>query len=336
MSGIFDEMESVELQRVLWLHHPATRMRALVAIDDVTLGPAAGGIRTQTYADEATALADAARLARSMTLKCSLAGLDAGGGKVVVMEVPGLNRDLGFRWLGQELARLDHFWTGGDVGTTRRDLQRVAECSPRVATDLDDLAVAVARGVVSCMHALAGHRGVALGDLRVAIQGCGQTGSALATELDALGCGLVLCDTDISRARALARTVQATVVPPHAIWRQQVDVVSPCAVGGVLNEHALDELKAWGVCGAANNVLDTPQLAQGLLEREIRHVPGIVTSAGAVLAGLGPKLMGWTDVNARIDALGEMATEILEAAEAEGRPELHVAEDRAWERIELG
>src|SRR6266571_3696529 len=81
MFDILSHHGTMELHSVL---DPATGLRAMVAINDVRLGPAVGGTRVYPYATETEAIADVVRLARGMTAKAALAGLPHGGGKAVI------------------------------------------------------------------------------------------------------------------------------------------------------------------------------------------------------------------------------------------------------------
>src|SRR5688572_16570387 len=129
-------MRELEIDRVVLWRDAASGLEAILVIDDVTLGPAAGGVRTRAYRSAGEALAEVAALARAMTIKCALAGLDAGGGKCVVLDHPRLNRPRAFSRLGERIAELGGlFRTAGDLGTTRADLAAMASSCPWVHSD---------------------------------------------------------------------------------------------------------------------------------------------------------------------------------------------------------
>ncbi len=304
---------------------------AFLVIDDTTLGPAAGGVRTWRYASPEDAAADAARLARAMTLKCALAGLDAGGGKMVVMDHAGLDRARAFEILGDKVEELGGlFRTAGDLGTRAADLQAMARRTQYVHTDEGDLAGSVARGLRRCVEeAAAAVMGVGLGGLRVAVQGAGAIGAAAARELLAHGADVLVADVDESKALA----VGCEVIAPEDVLVADVDVVAPCAVGGVMDLDVASRLRAWCVCGAANNILASDDVADALLRRAITHVPDVIASAGAVIDGIGRTLMNLDDRTPLIDKLGDTAREVLERALADGETPLRVAERIARERI---
>lgn len=330
-------LESAGAARCLVLTDRESGLRAFLVLDDLTLGPGAGGVRTFRYASSQDALADAAKLARAMTLKCSLAGLDAGGAKAVVIDHAGLDRHRAFSVLGERVEELGGlFQTAGDLGTTAADLKVMATRTRYVNTEEGDLSGAVALGLLGCMRSCAqvAGRGVGIAGLRVAVQGCGAIGGAVARALAREGAQLVLSDVERSRAEALATELGATVCPPEDILLAEVDVLCPCAVGGVLTAEIADQLRAWAVCGAANNVLAGPIAGQVLRRRGVLFVPDIIASAGAVVEGIGQSVMKLPERKPLILRLGGVAREVLEEARATGRSEVEVAEARAWRRIQ--
>jgi leucine dehydrogenase len=331
---VIEALGELGVARCLCLHDAPSGLRALMVIDDVTLGPAAGGVRTRAYPNERAALEDCARLARAMTVKCALAGLSAGGGKAVVLDHPGLDRAAAFERLGERIQELGGlFRTAGDLGTTAADLAAMARRTRFVHTDERGLSEAVARGLLRCLEACAELRGVAVAGLRVAVQGAGAVGAAVARALAAAGLRVIVADVDAARAAALATELDAEVCDAAAVLTAPVDVVAPCALGGVLDHAAVQGLRAWAVCGAANNVLAEPALAATLKQRGILFVPDGLASAGAVIAGIGRSVMGLHDPTPLVDALGATALTVLREAAAGPRTTLEVAEARAWARI---
>jgi leucine dehydrogenase len=312
----FDKLDESNPDHCLFWSDPACGLRAILVIDSLVLGPAAGGIRTWTYSSPRELLRDALSLARAMTHKCALAGLAAGGGKVVVWDRPELNRPVAFARLGQRIEALGGlFRTAGDLGTGEQDLNALARHTQYVHLRGSFLAAATARGVLRCIEACAevGGRGGVEG-LNVAIQGCGTIGSAVAKMLSHAGAQLVLADTDAPRAERLARTLRARVVPPGEILAAPVDVLAPCAVGQVITVETAPQVRAWAVCGAANNILASDEAGRLLKERGVLYVPDLIASAGAVIDGIGASVMGLEDRSSLIDRLGETARKVLHAS----------------------
>jgi leucine dehydrogenase len=303
----------------------ASGLDAVIAIDDDTLGPAAGGVRTRAYASEAAAQADAQALARAMTIKCALAGLDAGGGKCVVRDHAGLDRPRAFRVLGAAIEDLrGAFRTAGDLGTRAEDLAAMAETTRYVHTDERGLAAAVARGLAGCIGALGPIEGA-----RVAVQGAGAIGAAVVRELVARGAHVVVADLD----RAKAEATGARVIDPSALFDQDVDVLAPCAIGGVIDEAIASHLRARAVCGAANNVFHGELAARVLHDRGVLVVPDVLASAGAVIDGIGASVMHLGDRTPLIDALAATAADLLRESRATDRTTTELAIARARARI---
>lgn len=60
---------------------------------------------------------------------------------------------------------------------------------------------------------------------------------------------------------------------------ENVDIVSPCALGGILNAQTIPQIKAKIVCGAANNqLLDDTSDDKLLTSRNITYVPDFLAN----------------------------------------------------------
>ena len=322
----------------IFITDPPSGLRAFLVLDSLALGPAAGGVRTHRYPSAESALRDALDLARAMTLKCALAGLDAGGGKCVVMDHDGLDRPRAFEHLGMRIEALrGAFRTAGDLGTTRADLEAMAKTCQYVYTDERGLAAAVARGMLRCIEACAAERGRKdIAGMRVAIQGAGSIGSAVAEALSNEGARVLCADIDADKAERLAHRVRGRTCSAEEILFAEVDIVAPCAAGGVITADVARGLRASAVCGAANNILASAEAAQVLVERGILHVPDPIASAGAVIEGVGQLVMNLPDRTPLIDRLGETAREVLAEARRTGRTPSEVAEARALRTVGAG
>jgi len=338
MTDIFDDLVAAAAHRVLFHHHAPSGLRAITAIDDVTLGPGFGGIRTMAYPGTAEAIADAQRLAAAMTLKCAIAGLPAGGAKTVVIDHPGMNRPEAFRQLGRYIEDLAGLYRcAGDLGTTAEDLAHVGAFTRYVNTTGEQLGTSTGIGIVNCIRACADHRGLdGLAGLRVAIQGCGLIGAGVARMLRAAGAELILADVSAPRGEALARALDASSVPADAIFAQDVDVVAPCAVGHVIDAPVAAGLRAWAICGGANNQLTAPSVADMLQARGILYVPDFLASSGAVIDGVCVSLPGAETLEYRLARLYDTARTILKDADLSGESTLAVATRIARARIAAG
>ena len=307
--------------RLFTVEAPDCGLRAFIVIDSTRLGPAAGGVRTRAYASEASALEDVHALARAMTLKCAIAGLDAGGAKCVVMDHPGLDRPRAFAKLGAYIEDLGGlFRTAGDVGTRQEDLEAMAQHCAYVHLDETGLTDAVAMGVVACLEGLADldYIDPDLSTLRATVQGCGAIGSALARTLNRHDATLILSDINPASAHAVASAIGAEVCGPAAVWSQHCDVLAPCAVGGLLTAEVASRVAASAVCGAANNILSARDAERVLMARDVIYVPDFISSSGAVIRGISRTVMMCGDGAERIAALRRTTRDVLELSRQDG------------------
>ncbi len=288
------------------------------------------------YPSLEAALEDVRDLARAMTLKCALNQLSAGGGKIVVLDHPGLDRDKAFAALGTHIEILGGILrTAGDYGTTPQDLRAMARTTRYVIADEARLTRAAGYGVRRCLEAAQRHRGrpARLDGVRIAVQGCGAIGAAVARILADDGAVLFVSDLDPRRAESVESVTGATVLDPSELVDAEVDVLVPCAHGRWLDLEAADRLRASVVCGPANRVLTGPDVARRLADRGIVHVPDLLASAGAVIEGVGRTVMGLPDRTGLIDRLGDTTAAVLaEAAEQRTTPS-EVAEALALRRL---
>lgn len=337
----FDGHESVT-----WINDPATGLRAVVALHSTALGPAAGGCRLWQYEDAAAALTDALRLSRGMSMKNAMAGLPFGGGKAVILgPLPDERRAAAFVAFGRAVEELGgRYVTAEDVGVGTADMAAVARATrhvsglpPEGGGGLGDPSPFTARGVLRAIEVVA-RRALNRGDLdgvRVAVQGLGQVGGALARLLAEAGARLIVADRDPDRTARLAAATGARAVGAEEILSVKADILAPCALGGVITEERAARLDVGAVVGAANNQLATPAAGAVLRERGIVYAPDYVVNAGGILAVAADYLGGRTreDVIAQVDAIGPRLAELLARAEAEGADPAATADRLATARI---
>jgi leucine dehydrogenase len=320
--------------------------RGIVAIHSTTLGPAIGGTRYWSYPADDEALTDALRLARGMTYKNALAGLPCGGGKSIVQrDGAGSDREKLFRAHGRLIETLGgKYIAGEDVGTSPADMEYILKETTHVAGlqgRSGDPSPKTARGVFRAMQAAARHRWGS-DDLRgkaVAIQGCGHVGHYLARELRQAGAELIVADVDQARAAQVSEELGARVVAADRIHAAEVDIFAPCALGGILNDQTIPQLRAELVVGAANNQLLETRHGDLLEQRGILYAPDYAANAGGVIHGCCIEMLGWDAARAlqRInDAIYETLLRIFWIARAEGISTYRAADRLAEERLAQG
>lgn len=290
-----------------------------VAIHAALSGRAFGGIRVRAYPRDEDALADALDLARAMSRKVVMAGVQAGGAKTVLREPLG-DRGAALAALGDFIASLEgKYRAGPDYGFTAAD-DAVVRSRTRWISGGSALGEATAEGVLAAMYAATSPR-------TVAIQGLGAVGRALAERLRDRGVRVIASDVRAGPADGFE------VVPPEEILAVPCDVLAPCAIGGVLDAAAIARLRCRFVCGAANNPLATPEEAERLHAHGVVYVPDFLANAGAVVLGASTDLGEAERAPERMRALGDRVREVLAHAAREGRSPYHVAVEMADARI---
>lgn len=341
----FDDHEGVHLFR-----DPASGLTAVIAIHSTHLGPAAGGVRFWHYADNNGAITDALRLSRGMSYKNAMAGLPMGGGKgVVLASAPGQSiSDAQLRAYGAAVESLGgRYVTAEDVGMSVASMKVIATRTryvsglPAAAGQVGgDPGPFTASGVYQGVKAAAKR---ALGadvmaGVHVAIQGVGSVGGGLARLLAKDGAKLTLADVNADRAKALAAELGAETVASEEILALEAEVVSPCALGAVLTEASIADLRTKVVAGAANNQLATPEDGARLHARGILFAPDYVINAGGII-NVALEYLGNGDpaeVEARIARIPDRLIEIWDESERSGVPASDVADAIARRLIGRG
>ena len=320
-----------------------------VAVHSTIRGPSLGGCRMWGYDDAREALRDALRLSRAMTFKSAVADLPLGGGKGVIMTAPGqaLHGELRTAALldfGDAVESLGgRYITAEDVGTSSRDMRVIAERTrhvvglPRRMGGSGDPSPFTALGVESAIRACC-ERAFGSSSLRgrsIAVIGLGHVGSRVAKRCARAGAKLVLADIEQGKRR-LAEELDGRWLKPEKALEAEVDVVAPCALGGVLDHQTVPRLRCRIVAGAANNQLAGESVADLLSAREILWAPDFVANAGGII-NIAEELSGY-DVAAarrRVRRIGEILLEIFDRADAAGVTPLAAAMDLARARLEV-
>ena len=164
------------------------------------------------------------------------------------------------------------------------------------------------------------------------MQGAGSVGGILARELADAGARVQVSDVDEQRSAA---TGSAETVPPERALETEVDVYSPCAVGGTLNTESIPRLACRAVAGCANNQLAEPADAERLRERGILYAPDYVVNAGGIIQLIGLEDEGWDEaqLEERLAGVGETLRELFAEADAEGITPSEAAERLVRRRL---
>lgn len=321
-------------EQVVICQDRATGLKAVIALHSTALGPALGGTRFHPYATEADAVADALNLARGMSYKNAMAGLDHGGGKAVVIGDPDLvkTEELLLAY-GRFVASLGgRYVTACDVGTYVEDMDVVArECRWTTGRSPEnggagDSSVLTAFGVFQGMRASAQHLwgDPTLRGRRVGIAGVGKVGRHLVGHLLEDGADVVVTDVREESVRRITEAHPEVTVAADTdalIRIEGLDIYAPCALGGALDDTTVPVLTAKVVCGAANNQLAHPGVEKDLADRAILYAPDYVVNAGGVIQ-VADELHGFDFERARAKTakIFDTTLELFARAKADGIP----------------
>jgi valine dehydrogenase (NAD+) len=291
MEGPFSLLDGHE--QVVFGGDPESGLRCIIAIHSTALGPGLGGTRFYPYESEEEALVDVLRLSKGMSYKAACAGLDLGGGKGVIIGDPGTDKtEALLRAYGRVVESLNgRYITACDVGTFPRDLEIVGrETAWATGADAEhggsgDSGILTAFGVFVGMKATAQHLWgrPTLSGKHVAVQGLGKVGRRLVEHLIEDGAKVTAADVDEAAVARVSELHGVDVVGPDEIVETDADILSPNALGAVLNETSIPRLQVEAVCGGANNQLATVQDAARLQERGILYAPDYVVNAGGLI-----------------------------------------------------
>ncbi len=284
------EMTNFRHEKVLFVNNEKAGLKAIIAVHNTNLGPAIGGCRLFPYASYDDALFDVLRLSRGMSHKNAVAGLPHGGGKGVIIADPSQKTEAMFEAFAEAVNNLGgDYITAEDVNTTCDDAMIMLRKTKHICglpMNSGDPSPFTARGVWQGIRATAK---VALGrdDLEgvtVAVQGLGKVGYDLCRLLHESGAKLIVANrSNKAMAEKAADEFGATVVATDAIMSQECDILSPNAMGAILNPATIPNLRCKAVAGGANNQILDDASGLALKARGIFYAPDFVINGGGVI-----------------------------------------------------
>ena len=288
----FEDFDAHEDLHFVW--NEECGLKAIIAVHSTYLGPAAGGCRYWHYADPAQGLTDALRLSRGMSYKNAMAGLPLGGGKaVIIADEKRTKTPEMLHCFGKAVDNLcGRYVTAEDVGMSVADMIEIRRQTPFVAglpVEGGDVggdpgphtSLGVFLGLKAAVRRALGKDSV--NGLHIALQGAGSVATGVAVHAAAEGARLSIADVDATKAQKLADATGGKVVSTDEILGLEADVLSPCALGAILDEQTIAALRVPVVAGGANNQLAEKEDGPRLHERGILYAPDYVINAGGII-----------------------------------------------------
>lgn len=339
---VIAQMSQYNHEELLFCNDNETGLKAIIAVHNTVLGPALGGTRVWAYNNEMEALNDVLRLSRGMTYKNSLAGLNLGGGKAVIIgDSRVIKSEALMRRFGKFVNSLGgNYITAEDVGINPQDMVYVSYETNHVVGlpgKSGDPSPVTAQGVYMGMKAAAKEQfgSDSLAGKKVAVQGVGHVGEYLVKSLVKEGADVIVTDIYEPTLKRVAQEYGVKVVGLDEIYDVDMDIYAPCALGATVNDATLSRLKCSIIAGAANNQLQNESIhGQMVMDKGIIYTPDFALNAGGVIncysefAGLSAD---WA-LNKANDIYSTI-TEIVKRSKTQNVPTYQIANQMAEERI---
>lgn len=306
---VFDYMEKFEFEQVVHFYDKTTGLKGITVIHNTQLGPSLGGTRLWNYKSEEEAEEDCLRLARGMTYKAAAAGLNLGGGKTVLIGTPDLKNEAYMRALGRFVQSLNgRYITAEDINIGTKDLgfvnmetDHVVGLEGKSGNPSPKTALGAFYGIKAALKHKFGDDTIS--KYTYAVQGTGQTGYYLTKLLLEHGAKKIYF-TEINEkyiTRMNKEYPEVEFIKPEDYFKANVDVLSTCALGGLLNDETIPQIKAKIIAGTANNILKDENVHGDMLkERGILYAPDFVINAGGLI-NVAHEIRGYNEAQADAD-----------------------------------
>lgn len=306
MKNLFDMSNELGPFKIIHIYEPLSGLKAILAIDNVAIGPSIGGIR---IAPDVSVL-EAVRLARAMTLKNAAAGLRHGGGKTVICADPRISREkkeLLIRTFACAIRNETAYIPGPDMGTDEQcmawihdEIQRAVGLPREIGgIPLDEIG-ATGYGLCHAVDVALEYSGLTLQGAKVVIQGFGSVGIHAARNLVAKGAVLVgaadsqgslyhpdgLDVDELASLKAEGGTLgdsgKGQKSDREAVIDMECDIWIPAARPDVIHEDNVHRLKTKLVAQGAN-IPFTEKAEEILHQKGILVIPDFIANAGGVI-----------------------------------------------------
>ena len=344
-NSIINKMPENEHEEVVFCEDNQTGLKAIIAVHNTVLGPSLGGVRMWHYKNGLEGTRDALKLSKAMTYKASIAGLNLGGGKAVIIDnsIKNKSPEL-FRRFGQFIESLNgKYITAQDIGTSSNDMKYIkietnhVTCLPESTGGAGDPSPKTAHGIYMGMKACAklcyGNSG--LENKIIIVQGAGHVGMHLVEWLAKENAKVYISDINEEKVKELSKKYNVEPVGVDKVYDMEMDIYSPCALGATLNDNTLSRLKCSIIAGGANNQL-TDENVHGkmIMEKGIIYAPDFVINAGGLINCYSEVIgYNWKYVFDKVEDIYSTVLDILKISKEENAPANLVAKRIAEQRI---
>jgi len=323
-------------ERVIHATNESTKLDCIIAIHNTKLGPALGGVRSWEYSSFEKQKNDVLRLSEAMTLKNSVCGINFGGGKASlnltnIKKAPEL-----YQSYAEVVETLNgSYLTAGDVNTFKEDLIECSKVSKYVYGINVETSEPTARGLFYAMKSAYNFISNSndLKNVHVAISGVGKVGGKLAKLLSKANVKITAASINVKLIKKLRNLININEVNPDDLFKTKCDIISPCALGGVINNSNKNQLQCKAIIGAANNQLEDSSIGVWLRKKNIVYSPDYLVNSGGVIAIASEINKTQNLLTKQLEKIGDRLLPVLEESKKSGESTDLVARRIAWERI---
>ena len=336
MSLKINEISVKGYEKVIHAINQTTKLDCIISVHNTKLGPALGGVRSWNYNSFDEQKADALKLSEAMTLKNSICGINFGGGKAVI-NIRGRNKTPELYQSYAEVVETlkGDYLTAGDVNTFKEDLIECSKATKYVYGINVETSAPTSIGILNAIRTTNNfiNNNKDIKGIHVAISGVGKVGGKLAKLLVEAGVKITAASINKVLINELKKEIKIMEVNPENLYKSDCDIISPCALGGVINMSTRSQLKCKAIVGAANNQLDNSETGEWLLKNNIIYSPDYLVNSGGVIAIASEINRKENYLEEQLEKIGERLRSVLKESRINNQSTNSVAKRIAWERI---
>lgn len=297
MSNVYKDLKIDGYERVVKCVNEKLNFISYISIHSLDLGPGLGGCRFYKYESEDLALADVLSLSRAMTFKNCLADLPYGGGKAVISGNLENKKEI-LKYMADFINYLNgDYITAEDVNVNCDDLDIIREnCQFVVSKIAGDPSPITAKGVYLGIESIWNFLNKRefikdFSDTRILVYGVGAVGRSLVDLLLKSVKKIYIYDINEENIKKIQNKHGDRVIfdKDYKNMMNNYDIISPCALGGMITEDFAKNVNTKVIAGCANNQLSSKRAGYILFERGIFYAPDFVINAGGVIQVTGVK-----------------------------------------------
>ena len=117
------------------------------------------------------------------------------------------------------------------------------------------------------------------------------------------------------------------------MFKTKCDIISPCALGGAINDQIKNQLQCKAIVGAANNQLENSTMGEWLNKKNIIYSPDYLVNSGGVIAIAAEINKTENLLEKQLEKIGYRLISVLEESRKSGESTNSVAGRMALKRI---